>query len=423
MLEPVREYAAEQLAVRADAGATADRHGRYYVELAETVAPQLLAADQLAWQRRLDAEADNFQQVLHRAQQAGDFESVVRLATALRDWWRRGRASLGRAWAERGLAGSHELPATLRAHALTTICLLSAQQGDIGHALGCGRRALDLYDEIDDPGGKAIALVGIAVCHLLLGDQPAARIAADEAVRSAHDLGAWPLGYALVARAVAAPDPASAKPFAERAVVLLQHAGDARAQAWLHGDLGYKALEHGALDDAREHIERSMQLAQQLDDQVHYSFDVEHMALWALETGDDGSSAAGLSEALARYYQYGIRRPICEALTALATIAAHAGDPARTAKLLGAAMTLRADEPLTRVEERLNSQAMQVLRHGDDGVSWERAYAAGCRCGLEEAVALGLETASRYSAPLATGPRGPAASAATLLADVDQVRP
>ena len=398
MLEPVREYAAEQLVAREDARATADLHSRYYVELAETVAPRLLAADQLAWQRRLDAEADNVQEALQREHTAGNAEGVLRLTTALRDWWRRGRASSGRTWAERGLADATDLPDTLHADALTTICLLSAQQGDITHALECGRRAVELYAE--GPRGKTIALVGIAVCHLLLGDHQLARTAADDAVRSARDRGAWPLGYALIAQAVTAPDPAAAKPIADRAAGLLQQAGDARAQAWLHGDLGYKALEDGALDDARHHIERSMALARKLDDEVHYTFDVEHMAIWALETGDHVSSAAGLSEALARYFHYGIRRPICEALVALAAITAHAGDPARAAKLLGASMTLRAEEPLTGVEERLQSRAMQLLRDGDDTASWERAFAAGCRCGIDEAVALGLVTASRYSVPV-----------------------
>jgi predicted ATPase/DNA-binding SARP family transcriptional activator len=398
MLEPVREYAAERLAERADAQATADRHSRYYLELAETVAPRLLAADQLAWQRRLDAEADNLEGALQRSHGVGDDEGVLRLATALREWWRRGRASSGRAWAERGLAAAADLPDAVRADALTTVSLLSAQQGDIGHALDCGRQALELYEQTGRQRGKTIALVGIAVCHLLLGDQQAARAAADDAVRSASDLGAWPLGYALIAQAVTAPDPALAKPIAERADALLQQAGDARARAWLHGDLGYKALEHGALDDARHHIERSMVLAKQLDDDVHYTFDVEHMALWALETGDHVGSAAGLSEALARYFHFGIRRPICEALVALATIAAHAGEPARAAKLLGAGATLRADEPLTLVEERLQARAMQLLRDGDSA-SWERAYVAGCSCGLEEAVALGLEAASRYGVP------------------------
>jgi len=390
MLEPVREYAAERLAARADAAAVADRHSAWYLDLAESAAPRLLAADQLAWQRRLDAEAHNLLEVLEREHRAGDAERVLRLAIALREWWRRGRAAPGRMWSERGLAAATDLAPALRADALTTVGQLSAQQGDVAYALGCAGEALELYDAAGDRRGRTIALVAIAVCRLLIGEHQAARAAAADAVDGARDLGAWPLGYALIAQAVTAPDPAAAKPIAERAASLLQRAGDARARAWLYGDLGYKALEHGALDDAREHIQRSMGLAEQLADDVHYTFDVEHMALWALETGDDVGAAAGLGRALTRYFRYGIHRPICETLVALATIAARTGQRARGAELLGAAVTLRAQEPPTRVEERLHAQTMLLL----DG-SWEHAYEAGCRCSLEEAVALGLDTAAR----------------------------
>lgn len=138
-----------------------------------------------------------------------------------------------------------------------------------------------------------------------------------------------------------------------------------------------------------------MALAEQLDDQVHFSFDVEHLGLWALETGDHATAAAGLGDALARYFRYGIRRPILEVLIGLATIAAHCGDPARAAELLGAAMTLRAGEPLTRVEERLHAEALRLL---GDMQALERPYADGCHRSLEAAVALGLQTADAYRA-------------------------
>lgn len=402
MLEPVREYAAELLAARADAPLIADRHSACFVELAEAVAPKLRAAEQLAWQRRLDAEADNLLHVLEREQRAGNGERVVRLAAALREWWRRGRASSGRAWCERGLAAAGDLPATLRADALTTVCQLSAQQGDIAYALDRAREALALYDAHGDRGGATVVLVGVAVCHLMLGEQQAAEAAAAAAVRAAGELGAWTLGYALIAQAVTAPDPAAARPIAERAAALLRQAGDARAQAWLYGDLGYKALEHGAFDDAREHIARSMLLAEQLDDEVHHTFDIEHMALLALETGDHAAAAAGLGDALARYLRFGIRRPILEVLIAVATIAARAGQPQRAAELLAAAMTLRAGEPLTRVEQRLHAEATALLRRDDEARSLEPARAAGCRLGLEQAVALGTETAAAIAAQAVT---------------------
>ncbi len=65
--------------------------------------------------------------------------------------------------------------------------------------------------------------------------------------------------------------------------------------------------------------------------------------------------------------------------------------PRAGAELLGAAMTLRAGEPLTRVEERLRAEALRLLGDMD---ALEDAYAAGCRRSLESAVALGLATAA-----------------------------
>ena len=49
MLEPIRQYAAEQLAAHTDAPAVEHRHSRYYVELAETAEDHLAGPDQVAW--------------------------------------------------------------------------------------------------------------------------------------------------------------------------------------------------------------------------------------------------------------------------------------------------------------------------------------------------------------------------------------
>ena len=393
MLGPVREYASELLASHPDATTIFDRHSQYFTELAESTAPRLVTADQLVWQRRLDADADNLHEALAREYRAGNAERVLRLAIALREWWKRGRGSAGRAWIQKGLAASRDPPAQLRADALTTFSLLCLQQGDITPALQCASHALELYDDVCDRRGKTVALVAIAVCHLLLVDPQGAQTAASDAVQCAHDLGAWPHGYALIAQALAAPDPATASAIAHEAARYLQQAGDLRAQAWLYGDLGYKALEHGALDQAHELISRSLQLSEQLDDQVHHTFDVGHIALWALESGDDAGAAAGLSDALTRYCRYGIRRPIPEVLIALATIAANAGQATRAAELVGAATTLRAEEPLSTIEQRLHFQAINRSRHELEVHAWQHAYDAGCRCTLEQAVALGITTA------------------------------
>lgn len=111
----------------------------------------------------------------------------------------------------------------------------------------------------------------------------------------------------------------------------------------------------------------------------------------------------------------------------MATLAARSKQLPSAAELLGAAMTLRAGEPLTHVEERMHAETLGLL--GDlDG--WEAVYDDGRDLGLEAAVALGLKTAAagRAAAP---GGSAPAAGRDKTLpglvagagAGVDQVRP
>jgi hypothetical protein len=403
MLEPIREYAAERLAADPTRSAhVLERHSRYYLTLAETIRPKLVTADQRLAQRCLDREADNFHDVLTRARWAGNAEYLLRLAAALQNWWRRGRGSSGRTWIEQGLALVDDLPADIRADALTTAAVLCAQQGDVTRGATCAQDAIALCAS-SDASRKIVALVTLAVCKLVLGDTDGARAVADEAVRCAGDAGDWPLGYALVAQALTAPDPHAATPIAARAAQLLHKAGDIRAQAWLFGDLGYKALEHHAFDEAHELIERSLELSDRLGDDVHHTFDLGHMALWALLTGNDVSAAEWFGAALTRCARYGVRRPIPEALVGVATLAARNGHATGAAQLLGAASELRGSEPMSAIEADLHADILEAAR-GVDALAWERAYDSGRRHNLDEAVALGRQTACECVAAPASLP-------------------
>jgi predicted ATPase len=59
MLETVREFVAERLAARPDAGQVGRRHADYYRGLAEQADRPLRGAGQGEWLERLDAEAGN----------------------------------------------------------------------------------------------------------------------------------------------------------------------------------------------------------------------------------------------------------------------------------------------------------------------------------------------------------------------------
>src|ERR1044071_9964388 len=87
MLEPVREYALEQLSARPDAPELADRHAHWFLDLGERARAELIGRDQVAWMRRLDSEAGNIRWALAHGRAANDAELVLRLAAALAEWW------------------------------------------------------------------------------------------------------------------------------------------------------------------------------------------------------------------------------------------------------------------------------------------------------------------------------------------------
>jgi IS5 family transposase len=70
-------------------------------------------------------------------------------------------------------------------------------------------------------------------------------------------------------------------------------------------------------------------------------------ALVALERGDDATAAERFRETLAPCHASGLRRPVFEALTGLAAIAGRAAETERAARLIGASIAARGEEPLS----------------------------------------------------------------------------
>ncbi len=83
MLETIREYGAEKLAGRGEAGQLRRRHAAHYTALLGEAAPILLTRDQLRWLAPLQADRDNILAALHYWCETGDAENALSLAVAL----------------------------------------------------------------------------------------------------------------------------------------------------------------------------------------------------------------------------------------------------------------------------------------------------------------------------------------------------
>jgi predicted ATPase/DNA-binding SARP family transcriptional activator len=83
MLETIREYGAEKLAARGEAGELRRRHAAHYFVLMREAGPRLLTRDQLSWLTVLRADRDNILAALRYWCDAGDAGNAVSLAVPL----------------------------------------------------------------------------------------------------------------------------------------------------------------------------------------------------------------------------------------------------------------------------------------------------------------------------------------------------
>jgi predicted ATPase/DNA-binding SARP family transcriptional activator len=399
MLEPVREYAAERLATQPDHEGIRERHSRYYLQLADTTGTRTARGhDRPAGFRRLDAEARNLERALAHARRSGNLELGLSAAIALESWWHhRALWSEGRRWIEDALGTPRaDIPLELRAEGLRVVASLSIDEADLEHSIDCAGRALELFRVLDAPGGTSRCLSDLAAAQLFTGDIYAAQATAAEAVRVARQTGDRALASALRTQAITTPDFPSARRIASEASELLEQAGDLTELAGLWADIGFNALIAGANAEADQLIARSLELSEQIDDSITSTYALGSYALVALEIGDHATAAARIRDTLQRCRTHGLRRPVCDALTGLAAIAATANELHRAARLTGAATAHRFGQAIDPVEQRLREHILNPARHRLGALNWEHAHASGRQLSFQDAITFGIDTARQH---------------------------
>lgn len=166
MLETIREYGLEQLAVNGELDEMHQRHALWCDELTDAATPYLWGAEGSVWLERLAIEHDNIRSALAwLASSAGEVERARSLSIAHHMWWFwrvRGHISEGRNWFDRILAGSSTHDSFDRA-------LSTRAAGDLAWLQGDFQRAEELATEsltIAELTGNPIAL---GQAHYLLG--------------------------------------------------------------------------------------------------------------------------------------------------------------------------------------------------------------------------------------------------------------
>ena len=194
MLETIRDYAAERLAMGSgsEPNETRAAHCDHYLNMVETADAHLRGPDEAAWLDRLEVEFDNIRVALaFSVGQSEKGESGLRLAAGLR-WFCNMRGHGGEilevlnVLLERPDSGT---PSLTRARALTARCHLLDRFGDDSAVPSTAAEAISIARSLGDDAVPADALSQLSWFRFKRGDLPAALSHIDEAVVLARRTG------------------------------------------------------------------------------------------------------------------------------------------------------------------------------------------------------------------------------------------
>jgi non-specific serine/threonine protein kinase len=317
MLESLREFAAEQLASRAETEETRARHARHYAALATQFEAAIGLPEERAWVLRVGRHQADLRAALDHCLGAGQDVWALPLAAGI-GWYHYTRGDLGH--------GQALVEAVLP--------LATGNDEQTGHGNDAAAAGLD-----------SVLIVG-GVLAWATGETSRAQdllLRALERSEGRDDMRHAAIACAFlghVARASGEWD-ASAD-WHQRAEEGFRKGGNTQGVAWARHDLGLLARDRGDLASAAELLQASLRDFRELD----YSWAVAWSA-WGLGTTLTGQGRLTeacllLAEALRTYTDVNDPRGVAQCQEALAYVASEQAHYETAARLIGAAATLRA---------------------------------------------------------------------------------
>ena len=186
LLETIKAYAAEELAVSGEERAARDRHLTFFVELGEQAEKGMWTSAIASWLAVLGAEHDNLRAAIDWSLRSGHFDTGARLVYAISQFlYIRCFRAEGRRWCEELLACDI---APARRADLYWWAAVFALYSDPGACLAYGKALADLGRQMGDDRATARGLHRVGVV-IAFSDPPAAFTTLGEAVAVARSVG------------------------------------------------------------------------------------------------------------------------------------------------------------------------------------------------------------------------------------------
>jgi hypothetical protein len=316
LLETIRAYAAQRLAVSGTGPASGRRHATHYLSLAEQGAAKLRTGEQRLWLERLNTEQPNLRAALAFSVAAGEVEDAWRWVTALHRFWEiTGPRREAHGWIRRVLALG-DPPASPAVAAGLAAASHILQPSDSRAAFDLAQQATRLAADLDDvTRARAARSLGMGAIWI----EPGLVLPAlHEALAGFGDDEPWESAITLQCLAQATGDLAEALERGRESVSLFRKVGDQMYAANTLFIMAHRAMYAGIVDEeVHAWLTESRALADAAgseEDQVHASVGFGQLAQLR---GDLDHAAELMAECLPRLRRRGDQRCTGRALYVL----------------------------------------------------------------------------------------------------------
>ena len=363
LLEPVRQFARDELRESGEEAEVRRRHAGYYLAFAERAEPELLGPDQGLWLGRLRSEFANLREAHSWSLEPGQEEDRVRLRlrlpAALWRFWGGRRFEEGKRWLQTALEKDTGGFPAVRAQALDGLGFILTFQHEFGRAIEALEESIALYEELGDRSGAAFALAN--------------------------------LGYAVLHGGHHERVPA----FLEEAQAFLAEDLNGHARAYLCMIVGVATLGGGDLGSAVSQLEEGLALSRELGDSRNTSMSLFILGMVEFGRGDLGRGAPLFEEGARISRDIGDRLGGIYYVWGFGKSSVLRGRPVRAATLWGAAEALREQMGMALSHLDLAAsgyeQDLAAVRSTLGEASFDAAWAKGRAMSFEQAIDYALQ--------------------------------
>lgn len=372
LLETVRQYGDERLVAAGESDRFRERHGKYFLMMAEAFAPKLFGGEhERGLVARIRVDHDNLRAAATWAQaDESRAEEALRFADALMWYWYgsgywfgSGQFHDARQYVLSALERAPNAPPMLRARALSASGLVALAQGLYEDSQSAFAQSLAIIGRDADPAFVGLVLCKLGASHLMVGDLETAIPLLDES------------------EAVFRPLP----PQASQSLMLF----------WR----GWGKLLLGDLHEARKIFEAQFELGRALAHPTLLAHSSSMLGRTHRALGDRETAFEYLRDALRRHIEIGDAWGMALDLDGLADLASDRERFEESVYIMGAVDALRErvaiGMPGANVPERERHAAAARRQLGDD---FDRIYAMGRVMTMDDVTRLVTEHVGTQSA-------------------------